>query len=163
MGDIDHNGRFLTVHRSIDSIANKVLKPKNDHERRVNLRDELSAELVRLRQELQEFLHGIEDIPEWVFVNEIGGWNRPDQLRKGPYQWCLEKAGLRPLTLHDLRHSFASLLLTAGTPIAYISEQMGHASIELTVKRYGHLTPSANRHHINNLAGLSAAKIAGKA
>ena len=162
-GDIDHNGRFLTVHRSIASIANKVLKPKNDKERRVDMSDELSAELVRHRQDRQEFLHGIDDIPEWVFLNEIGGWIRPDQLRKGPYQRCLDKAGLRRLTLHDLRHTFASLLLTAGAPIAYVSEQLGHASIELTVKRYGHLTPSANRHHINNLPGLSATKIEAEA
>ena len=50
----------------------------------------------------------------------------------------------------------ASLLLTAGAPIAYVSEQMGHSSIELTVKRYGHLQPGANRKQINNLPGIQA-------
>ena len=60
------------------------------------------------------------------------------------------------IPIHDMRHTFASLLLTAGAPIAYVSEQLGHASIQLTVNLYGHLTPSANRHHVNNLPGLNA-------
>jgi integrase len=52
-----------------------------------------------------------------------------------------------------LRHTFASLLLTNGAPIAYVSEQMGHANIQLTVKLYGHLQPGANRHWMNSLPG----------
>src|SRR5215510_3306283 len=51
----------------------------------------------------------------------------------------LEKAGLHLWLFNDLRHTFASLLLTNGAPIAYVSEEMGHASIQLTVKLYGHL------------------------
>jgi hypothetical protein len=54
------------------------------------------------------------------------------------------------------RHTFASLHLTQGAPIAWVSEQMGHSSIEMTVKRYGHLTPGANRHFVNSLPGLKA-------
>lgn len=68
-------------------------------------------------------------------------------------QCCLRDAGLKRRRYHDLRHTFASLLLTAAAPIAYVSEQMGHSSIELTVKRYGHLQPGANRGFINNLPG----------
>jgi integrase len=49
------------------------------------------------------------------------------------------------------------LLLTAGAPMAYVSEQMGHSSIELTVKRYGHLQPGANRKFVNNLPGSKSA------
>ena len=43
----------------------------------------------------------------------------------------------------------------SGVPdtIAYVSEQMGHANIQLTVKRYGHLQPGANRHWMNALPG----------
>ncbi len=70
---------------------------------------------------------------------------------------CLQEAGLKRRRYHDLRHTFASLLLTAGAPIAYVSEQMGHSSIELTVKRYGHLQPGANRKYVNNLPGTKNA------
>ena len=64
---------------------------------------------------------------------------------------------MRRLRFHDLRHTYASLLLTDGAPIAYVSEQMGHSSIELTVKRYGHLIPGANRSFVNNLPGRKSA------
>jgi len=40
--------------------------------------------------------------------------------------------------------------------MAYVSEMMGHSSIELTVKRYGHLIPKRNRHFVNALPGGTA-------
>jgi len=71
---------------------------------------------------------------------------------------CMEKAELHRRRPYDLRHTFASLLLTAGAPIAYVSEQMGHQNIQLTVKLYGHLQPGANRHWMNKLPGANKAK-----
>jgi integrase len=49
------------------------------------------------------------------------------------------ETGLHHWRLYDLLHTFASLMLTLGTPIAFVSEQMGHANIQLTVKLYGYL------------------------
>ena len=46
---------------------------------------------------------------------------------------------------------------SAGAPIAYVSEQMGDSRIELTVRRYGHLQPGANRKFVNNLPGMKSA------
>jgi hypothetical protein len=43
-----------------------------------------------------------------------------------------------------LRHSYASLLIQAGASLAYVKEQMGHSSIQVTVDTYGHLIPGAN-------------------
>lgn len=40
-------------------------------------------------------------------------------------------------TSHCLRHTYASILLAEGTPAPYVQEQLGHASIELTVSTYG--------------------------
>ena len=158
-GDIDFRGRFLTVQRSVDRVHKKVLRPKNGKSRRVDISDELLDELTRLkRHRKEEYLRkGQNTIPEWVFVNNKGDWLDGDVIREGPFHRVLEKAGLRHLRLHDMRHTYASLLLTAGTPIAYISEQMGHASIQLTVNLYGHLQPGANRHHLSNLPGLQQA------
>jgi integrase len=42
-----------------------------------------------------------------------------------------------------LRHTFAGRLLSYGAPIAYVSEQLGHSTIEMTVKRYGKLLPGS--------------------
>ena len=51
----------------------------------------------------------------------------------------MAKAELRYIRVHDLRHSFASLLIQNGESLAYVKEQMGHHSIKITVDTYGHL------------------------
>ena len=66
---------------------------------------------------------------------------------------CLKLAGLRRLRFHDLRHTFASLLIQNGESLAYVRDQLGHSSIKLTVDVYGHLVPGANRKAVNRLPG----------
>ncbi len=68
---------------------------------------------------------------------------------------CLEKAGLRRIRFHDLRHTFATLLLQNGESLAYVKDQLGHSSIRMTVDTYGHLVPGANRQAVNKLPSLS--------
>lgn len=50
---------------------------------------------------------------------------------------------MSPMTLHECRHTFASLLIDAGVNAKAIQEFMGHGSIEETFSRYGHLMPAA--------------------
>ena len=52
---------------------------------------------------------------------------------------------------HNLRHTFASLLIQNGESLAYVKEQLGHSSIKMTVDIYGHLVPGANRQAVNRL------------
>ena len=63
----------------------------------------------------------------------------------------LEKAELRRVRVHDLRHTFASLLLQQGESVVYVKEQLGHGSIQITVDTYGHLIPGANRAAVDRL------------
>jgi hypothetical protein len=49
------------------------------------------------------------------------------------------------------RHTYASLLLQQGESIVYVKEQLGHASIQITVDTYGHLIPGANRAAVDRL------------
>src|SRR5688572_32446748 len=63
----------------------------------------------------------------------------------------LEKAELRHIRVHDLRHTFASLLLQQGESVVYVKEQLGHGSIQITVDTYGHLIPGANRAAVDRL------------
>ena len=51
----------------------------------------------------------------------------------------LKRAGLPAIRFHDLRHSFASLLIAQGAHPKFISEQLGHASSQITLDRYSHL------------------------
>jgi hypothetical protein len=53
--------------------------------------------------------------------------------------------------LHDLRHTFGSLLMQNGASIVYVKEQMGHSSIQVTVDIYAHLIPGANVSFVDTL------------
>jgi integrase len=58
---------------------------------------------------------------------------------KAKRRW--KAAGLQPIGLHECRHSFASLMIAAGVNPKALSTYIGHASISITMDRYGHLMP----------------------
>jgi integrase len=95
-------------------------------------------------------------LPPWVFANSDGGHLDADNVRHRVFYRLLERAKLRQIRFHDLRHTFASLLIQNGEPLTYIKEQMGHSSIQVTVDVYGHLVPSANRAAVDKLDAIPA-------
>ncbi len=50
-----------------------------------------------------------------------------------------------PVRFHDLRHTYAALMVAAGAHPKYLQAQMGHSSIRVSLDLYGHLFPDANR------------------
>lgn len=60
------------------------------------------------------------------------------------------------MTPHCLRHSYASLLISSGTSIAFVQQQLGHASIELTVGTYGSWLPAQAPGAVDRLADATA-------
>jgi len=81
---------------------------------------------------------------ELVFPSQAGTVIKPDNIVPRYMEPALEKAGLRRFRFHDLRHTFGSLLIQDGASLAYVKEQMGHSSIQITVDTYGHLIPGAD-------------------
>ena len=84
-------------------------------------------------------------MPTWVFTNDAGKPTDPDNFRKRVWPKILRKAELRTIRIHDVRHTYASLLIGQGESLAYVKEQMGHHSIRVTVDTYGHLVPGGNK------------------
>ena len=74
----------------------------------------------------------------------------PRDLRKVFHQ-ALSDAGCPRVRFHDLRHSYASLLIDQGASPKYIQSQLGHASIQMTFDIYGHLMPEAGREIVKRL------------
>ena len=79
-----------------------------------------------------------------VFPSETGGPINGSNVFNRDFLPILEAAGIRRVTFHSLRHTFASLLIQQGASLAYVKEQMGHSSIQVTVDIYGHLIPGGN-------------------
>ena len=158
-GDIDWNGKFMMVRRSIGKNR-KVYPTKTNKVRRVDMSDDLLGELGAFRRRrLAEALQmGSNEIPEWVFGSTNGSALDMHNVERREFEKCLQDAKLRKIRPHDLRHTFGSLLIQNGEPLAYVKEQMGHSSIKVTVDIYGHLVPGANRQAMNRLPSLSRAK-----
>jgi integrase len=65
----------------------------------------------------------------------------PSAFYRNVFKDACTQAGLPPLRLHDLRHTYASISLTRGEDIYRLSEQMGHATYRVTLDVYAHLIP----------------------
>jgi integrase len=114
---------------------------------------QLSSTLKALSMQRKEetLRKGWGEVPEWVFVNEEGRPLDDCNVRKRIFYRCLEKAGLRRLRFHDLRHTFASLLIAQNESPKKIQVLLGHQSIKITMDTYGHLYPEENRKAVDTL------------
>ena len=151
--DLDFHGRLIAVQRNY--IHGGLSSPKSGESRRVDMSLELCQTLRDLRTErqLEATANGWKMVPVWLFCNEKGELLDPDNLRHRGFYYLLDKAQLRKVRFHDLRHTFASLLLQQGESPVYVKEQMGHSSIQVTVDIYGHLIPGGNKAAVDRLDG----------
>ncbi len=150
-GDIDFHGRFMEVRRNL--VAGRITSPKNGKTRRVDMSKQLTQALKTLltARKAEALRTGWGQVRDWVFCNEEGGPLDGDNLRRRVFYKLLAKAGLRRIRFHDLRHTYASLLIAQGESLPYIRDQLGHSSIQVTVDIYGHLIPGANRQAVDKL------------
>jgi integrase/recombinase XerD len=117
----------------IDSARNCIIiregKGKKD---RITL---LSAKALEL---LREYYRQYQPT-DWLFAGANGGRYSTTSLRK-IFQRALAQSGIRKkVTLHSLRHSFATHLLERGTDLRYIQALLGHSSSK-TTEIYTHIT-----------------------
>ncbi len=150
-GDIDFNGGFIEVRRNC--VRGKVTTPKTGKTRRVDMSAKLAAVLKSYLTERKKesIKKGWKKLPEWLFYNEKGNMVDVANLRNRIFYKCLEKAKLRFIRIHDLRHTYATLRIQAGHNIADVSRQLGHHSIRITVDTYYHWIPGTNSSEVDEL------------
>lgn len=134
ISDIDLGRGVIHVRRGWDIKAGEIT-PKSGRERIVpiaaTLREHLERHLLSLRW--QEGL---------VFgVGPTRPFNGTPLFKRAERSW--DPAGLERITLHECRHTFASLMIAAGVNAKALSSYMGHAGISITLDRYGHLMPGS--------------------
>ena len=83
-----------------------------------------------------------EDKDERVFTTDFGAPMFPDSIS----QWFakfIRRTGLPKVTVHSLRHTYASLMIADGVPLVVVSHQLGHAQASTTANIYAHAIKSA--------------------
>jgi integrase len=147
-GEDDQN-RFILVHHNYVRRAHTTTKSKRP--RRVDMSRELRNVLIELRDSRIEAANQTDISMDLVFSTLDQQIIDPDNLYHRYFLPILKSSGIRKIRLHDLRHTFGSLLIQNGASIVYVKEQMGHSSIQVTVDIYGHLVPGADVSFVDRL------------
>lgn len=145
----DWHGKFILVRRSYK--RGRIGHTKTGKQRRVDMSNQLLVtlrdfHLTRKKEALESGTGKVEE-----FILHRNGKPIAQNSIRYPFKRNLEKAGLREIRVHDIRHTYASLLFTDGASPVYVKEQMGHSSIQITVDSYGHMIPNSNRDMVNRL------------
>ena len=142
LNDIDFTACTISVTKTYYRITGKDLinPPKTAGSERTIA---IPAFLV---DELKEYIsHLYEPDPnERIF-------NRRSQYVRSILQECADKAGVKQIRIHDLRHSHASMLINLGANPLLVAERLGHESPTITLKTYSHLFPSTQTEIVNKI------------
>jgi len=145
--DVDFRRLTLHVRHTLQLAQGgfRLVPPKTASSvRALPLSPRLAALLRRHKeqQNRQRLLAG----PLWqnhdlVFANEVGNPVDPDNLIKRYFKPLLEKASLPNIRFHDLRHTYATLMLERGVHVKVVAARLGHSREAFTLATYAHLTP----------------------
>jgi len=146
--DVDWTTRRVSVHHTLVRMHARwwLGEPKTaKSERSVALTDPtidlLRSHRAHQAERLLAIGHRMTD-DDFVFSDDAGEplWGRHVTTREfGP---LLRQAELPPIRFHDLRHTFATLQLAAGTNPKIVSEVLGHRDVAITLDRYSHALPT---------------------
>ena len=163
--DVDSVAGRLTVRRSIEIVGRdrREKPPKTQRSARTlalagfvieALRRRKATQLERLNAMLRDELEARRrQESSYVFDRADGSpWN-PDS-----FSWAfadlVRRAKLPKIRLHDLRHSHATLALSAGTDLKTISAALGHSTISITANTYVHAIEQMQRNHADRIDAM---------
>ncbi len=137
-GDLDLERRVLYIRRTYYP-GHGFTEPKSASGRRAV---KISPELAAILREHREATGGRAG--DLIFDNDTGNPIDATNMLAREFRPVLERAGLRQVRFHDLRHTYAALQTASDENFKFIQQQMGHASITTTMDLYGHLLPEAS-------------------
>jgi len=143
--DIDFKTKTARINKG---YRRQLSSTKTNKAREVALGSEVYSILRRLKA--ARMRNGKGKASPLLFSSKDGGHIHQNSVRNVAGQ-MFKKAGLPKFRVHDLRHTFATLALRAGTPVQMVSQQLGHSSIAITMDVYGHLIPQDNQNFVSRL------------
>lgn len=157
--DVDLVLARAAVRHTITTLGQQVVfgEPKTRRSRRSVALDAGSVAVLR-RWRAQQAQERLVAGAAWqdtglVFTREDGRHLHPDTF----CVWFgkhLQRAGLRRIRFHDLRHTHASLALQAGVSAKVVSDRLGHSSVAFTLDVYSHVVPALQEAAAESVAAL---------
>jgi len=142
LNDIDFKENTISITKTYYRVTGKDLinPPKTAGSERTIIIPEF------LTDELKQYVsHLYKPDPEERIFNK-----RPQYVRS-ILRDRAEKAGVKQIRVHDLRHSHASMLINLGANPVLVANRLGHESADITLKIYSHLFPSTQSEIVNKI------------
>ncbi|MFE9303714.1 tyrosine-type recombinase/integrase [Streptomyces sp. NPDC006856] len=162
--DLDLNAGTATIRRSLQRTRTSGLTHLPTKTRASERRIALPTECLHSLKEHKERQDKERETAgsAWqdsglVFTTPTGGPLDPANLTRR-FRTFLNRAGLRRIRFHDLRHSTATLLLEQGVDLVVIKELLGHAHIGVTAGVYAHVRLRLQRQAIDTLGDALASR-----
>ena len=143
--DIDFKMRKISVNKQI--YKRQITTPKTlTSIRLIDMSEEL-AHILYEHKKRQKILYKL------VFCTPTGRPLHAYNMTERYYKLILQKLSERlpydnnvnTLSFHDLRHTYATYLLSKGIAIKYVQEQLGHSSAKITLDTYSHVMPNTKK------------------
>lgn len=130
-----------TIQRPPHSSVGEV---KTAASRRRIAHDDATVEMLKVQRKRQAEARLLVG-PTWmdrdlVFTGPTGEPFYPETVTR-TFRTRVDRLGLPPITLHGLRHTWASLALAAGIHAKVVQERLGHANVGITLNIYSHVAP----------------------
>ncbi|HZU74088.1 MAG TPA: tyrosine-type recombinase/integrase [Acidimicrobiales bacterium] len=160
-GDVDLHGRHLFVRRARVMVGGgyaMTQEPKTPAGvRKIGL-DEVTVEALRAHKRLQEAERRACPPGQWkecdnVFRDQLGRPVFPESLTKR-FRVLTLGAGLPPIRLHDIRHSYATAFLQSGLRVETLADRLGHSTATITRSIYLHPVEDLDREAAEIVARL---------
>ncbi|MEZ5151685.1 tyrosine-type recombinase/integrase [Rhodococcus zopfii] len=160
-GDLDMKGGRISIRRALDTTAANTTKlTKGGGARVVDVDDAVLSVLKSYRAKRGQLSLELARPGAYIFGNAEGGTRSPNEVSRR-WRTRVTKARahlgadeLHTITLHDLRHTHATLLLANGEHPKVVQERLGHRDITTTMGVYSHVTPTMQRGASDRFAGL---------
>ncbi|MBR5779236.1 MAG: site-specific integrase [Clostridia bacterium] len=121
-----------------------VEEMKTESSRRKLYMPPMVIDMLKNKKEKQDLYRAMfksgysTDFKDYVCVNQLGELLKPSYVT-GHFAALLKKHGMRHIRFHDLRHTFASILINNQVPLINVSNFLGHSDISTTANIYSHL------------------------
>lgn len=138
----DLEDKMIHIRHSQRSMKEGLKPTKTGVSRKVRIDDELYQKLLELKNEYKQ---------GYLFGGEIS--LAPTTI-DAYFKKAIEKSGVHPIRIHDLRHSHATVLINNGVNIVAVSKRLGHADINETLKTYTHLLNDTDEQMMNMINNL---------
>lgn len=125
--------RWEQVDLKADLILLEGQDTKSGRRRSVPLNEEARVSMLNLARFRATYCPDAT----WVFAHKDG--SRQESIRQA-FRIALRRAGIADFRIHDLRHTCASWLVSAGQPLPAVRDLLGHSTVRMT-ERYAHLAP----------------------